>query len=258
MKRKENLWEEKRKTRDAVSQITCWCIVVAVHQRYGVGRERLERIAEAMARVQDEIGAVIDELGTAKGMVALAAKLGDVCRTDFAVPLNRAVKNRRELELRRDADLAATAAWECFAVALREVLGFGTERLNAVREEAQLNYRQFNEWYREDPMWAMKRLQHCAEQAMQQEVPIIQENDPEPGYNPAEQLEYQRAAEKNLQAALVARNRQRNLQSKAVNVLSDDARREAAMQVGMMGEERGHLPQRGKALGGRKVQVEHF
>ena len=92
MKRKPDLLDEKEKTQDAVAQITSWCIAVAVHQRYGVGRDRLERGAAGMA----------------------------------------------------------TAAWCCFAVGMRDVLGFGTERLNAVRAEALLNYRQFNEWARED------------------------------------------------------------------------------------------------------------
>lgn len=231
MKRKPDLLEEKEKTRDAVAQITCWCIAVAVHQKYGVGRDRLERVAAVMARVQNEIEAVIVEMGTPKGMAVLAAKLEGVCETEFRVPLNRAPKGRREMELRRDGDLAATAAWNCFAVGMREVLGFGTERLNGVRAEALGNYRQFNEWYREDPMWAMTKLQHCAEQAMRQEVPIVQEDDDAPLRGPAEQLEYQRAMEKNVHAAVIAQSARQNAKSKALNVLSDKARRAAAMEA---------------------------
>lgn len=61
MKRKPDLLDEKEKTQDAVAQITSWCIAVAVHQRYGVGRDRLERVAAVMARVQDEIAAIVED-----------------------------------------------------------------------------------------------------------------------------------------------------------------------------------------------------
>lgn len=231
MKRKPDLLEEKEKTRDAVAQITCWCIAVAVHQKYGVGRDRLERVAAVMARVQNEIEAVIVEMGTPKGMAVLADKLEGVCETEFRVPLNRAPRNWRERELRRTGDNAATAAWCCFAVGMRDVLGFGTERLNAVRAEALLNYRQFNEWAREDLEWALTRLQHCAEQAMRQEIPIIQEEEKEPVRGPIEELEMQRAIEKNVQAAVAEKMRRTHVKKKAVNVLSDKARQAAAMEA---------------------------
>lgn len=210
MKRKPDLLDEKDKTQDAVAQITSWCIAVAVHQRYGVGRDRLERVAAVMAKVQDEIAAIVEELGTAKGVAVLRDKLGGICETEFPVPLNRAPRNWREQELRRTGDTAATAAWCCFAVGMRDVLGFGTERLNAVRAEALLNYRQFNEWAREDLEWALTRLQHCAEQAMRQEI------------------------DKNIQAAVAERVRRAHVKKKAVNVLSDKARRAAAMEIEAM------------------------
>lgn len=187
MKRKPDLLDEKDKTQDAVAQITSWCIAVAVHQRYGVGRDRLERVAAVMAKVQDEIAAIVEELGTAKGMGVL-----------------------------------------------RDVLGFGTERLNAVRAEALLNYRQFNEWAREDLEWALTRLQHCAEQAMRQEIPIIQEAEKEPVRGPIEEIELQRAIDKNIQAAVAERVRRAHVKKKAVNVLSDKARRAAAMEIEAM------------------------
>lgn len=234
MKRKPDLLDEKDKTQDAVAQITSWCIAVAVHQRYGVGRDRLERVAAVMAKVQDEIAAIVEELGTAKGMAVLQDKLGGICETEFPVPLNRAPRNWREQELRRTGDTAATAAWCCFAVGMRDVLGFGTERLNAVRAEALLNYRQFNEWAREDLEWALTRLQHCAEQAMRQEIPIIQEAEKEPVRGPIEELEMQRAIEKNVQAAVAEKMRRTHVKKKAVNVLSDKARRAAAMEIEAM------------------------
>ena len=69
------------------------------------------------------------------------------------------------------------------------------------------------------------------QQAMRQEVPIVQEDDDAPLRGPAEQLEYQRAMEKNVHAAVIAQSARQNAKSKAVNVLSDKARRAAAMEA---------------------------
>lgn len=117
MKRKPDLLDEKDKTQDAVAQITSWCIAVAVHQRYGVGRDRLERVAAVMAKVQDEIAAIVEELGTAKGMGVLRDKLGGICETEFPVPLNRAPRNWREQELRRPGAALPSACGTCWALA---------------------------------------------------------------------------------------------------------------------------------------------
>lgn len=37
MKRKHDLLKEKDNTRDTVAQIAGWCLIVALHQRFGVG-----------------------------------------------------------------------------------------------------------------------------------------------------------------------------------------------------------------------------
>lgn len=41
MKRKHDLLKEKSKTRDAVGQISSWCLLIALHQRFGVGADRM-------------------------------------------------------------------------------------------------------------------------------------------------------------------------------------------------------------------------
>lgn len=60
MKRKHDLLKEKSKTRDAVGQISSWCLLIALHQRFGVGADRMERIAGKAEKLQKEIAAIID------------------------------------------------------------------------------------------------------------------------------------------------------------------------------------------------------
>lgn len=174
MKRKHDLLKEKSKTRDAVGQISSWCLLIALHQRFGVGADRMERIAGKAEKLQKEIAAIIDEHGTAAGIAEMQRRLDGICLTEMRVPLNRNTKNRREVELRMAADQTVTAMWCCFALAIHQTLGFGRDRLNRLHKETVENYRQFNEWNgsgsRDEQQYAFERRaiaqsKHCGQRS---------------------------------------------------------------------------------------------
>ena len=75
MKRKHDLLKEKSKTRDAVGQISSWCLLIALHQRFGVGADRMERIAGKAEKLQKEIAAIIDEKGQDAALDELKRRL---------------------------------------------------------------------------------------------------------------------------------------------------------------------------------------
>ena len=222
---KDNIQLAREKTRNSVADITGWCMVVALHQRFGMGRDRLERLAGAIDRIQDEVTAKMDTEGFAAGMEMLTRRAAEITDPAFRVPLNRAPKGRREQQLRMAGDEAASSLWCCWALALHEVYGFGGERLARLKAETQENYRQFNGWAREDMRWAMEKLKHCAEQAMRDTIDIVDEPDPKPDVITVGQAEKQ-LAEQLYRAAL----RKARGQS-AVNVLSDAARRAVAESI---------------------------
>lgn len=235
MKRKHDLLKEKSKTRDAVGQISSWCLLIALHQRFGVGADRMERIAGKAEKLQKEIAAIIDEHGTAAGIAEMQRRLDGICLTEMRVPLNRNTKNRREVELRMAADQTVTAMWCCFALAIHQTLGFGRDRLNRLHKETVENYRQFNEWNgngsRDEQQYAFERLRHCAEQALRSEVVIVQEND---DYDSRARL-WERQLEDSIKAgvhkAKVETKRKACVNALATNVLSDAARQQAALKV---------------------------
>lgn len=235
MKRKHDLLKEKSKTRDAVGQISSWCLLIALHQRFGVGADRMERIAGNAEKLQKEIAAIIDEHGTAAGIAEMQRRLDGICLTEMRVPLNRNTKNRREVELRMAADQTVTAMWCCFALAIHQTLGFGRDRLNRLHKETVENYRQFNEWNgsgsRDEQQYAFERLRHCAEQALRSEVVIVQEND---DYDSRARL-WERQLEDSIKAgvhkAKVETKRKARVNALATNVLSDAARQQAALKV---------------------------
>ena len=86
MKRKKSPWEERRSTREAVGQIASWCLIIALHQTEGVGRERLERVSGVVSGIQCEIAAIIDEEGTEAGIRALQKRLEGIGPTEMRVP----------------------------------------------------------------------------------------------------------------------------------------------------------------------------
>lgn len=170
---KTDLDTARTRTKDAVGQITSWCIIIAMHQKFGIGAARINRIAAAMNELQQRYVMELTHHPKADAMYWLRSKLPACCCADFPVPLNRVAKNRREEQLRMAANEAAGVAWCLFAIPLHEELGFGKDRLEALRQEAIGNYRQFNEWSREDKEWAWGRLKHCAEAAVREEMELV-------------------------------------------------------------------------------------
>ena len=235
MKRKHDLLKEKSKTREAVGQISSWCLLIALHQKFGVGADRMERIAGEAEKLQKEIAVIIDEHGTAAGIEEMQRRLDGICLTEMRVPLNRNTKNRREVELRMAADQTVTAMWCCFALAIHQTLGFGRDRLNKLHKETVENYRQFNEWSaggtEDDRMYAFEKLRHCAEQALRSEVIIVQENDDYDSRVRLWEQQVEDSIKEGVRKAKAEVKRKASVNALAANVLSDAARQRAALKV---------------------------
>lgn len=75
MKRKHDLLKEKSKTRDAVGQISSWCLLIALHQRFGVGADRM-----------DDMGAIIEGKAAAWELVE---EVDNYLQTNLGLNLNQ-------------------------------------------------------------------------------------------------------------------------------------------------------------------------
>lgn len=170
---KQTFEQARDATRESVSQIASFCILIAAHQTYSIGVVRHERVVKRMDALRKEFVAQMLTVKSAQAKQFLRDKLPAGTRADFPVPLNRWVRNRREEQLRMAADDAAGVAWVLFAVSYHEVLGWGRDRLNTLRQEAIDNYRQFGEWSREDKDWALDRLRRCAEAALHEDLEVV-------------------------------------------------------------------------------------
>ena len=134
MKKKMNLATEIDLTQDSVVQLTCWCGQIALHELWGLGRVRLDRITRRQEQLGNESLAVVmvpDRNGmpqTEKARQLRAEALPEGVPVEFRVPALRAPRTRREQQLKMVGDRAATMAWQLMALACVQELGFGAER----------------------------------------------------------------------------------------------------------------------------------
>lgn len=157
--------QEMAETKTAVAQLASWCLTVALHQEFGIGAGRLERLAKVLRRIQEENVAAVLSQGTEAAARQRKSWIQGKAQLDFPVPLLRAPRTRREKQLRMAGDEAAAIAWQIYAAGVIQEFEFGADRLERLRQAGRDNYRQFNEWAKEDGLEvAMERL--CAGASM--------------------------------------------------------------------------------------------
>lgn len=243
MKRKMSLEDELDVTRTSVAELTGWCITIALHDLFGIGRERLNRVNNRQRMLAEQSMAIMmqpNERGmpsTEKAQRMRAEALPESVPREFRVPALRAARNRREQQLKIVGDRAATMAWQLHARACMEVLGFGPDRLNRLYDEMRHNYDQMNTWGKEDGIdVAMERMRKCACDALKTDDIVVE--DVEDSKELAAQRQHYHAQEVEFlkRAALAATGRKSC--AKVLNVFDASAmdRKMAAVRDAAVGE----------------------
>ena len=177
-KNKMSLTTELDLTREGTAEMTRWCILIALHQSFGVGAARLNKI---LARAEKDVAMTVNDRGmpsTDRSLALRRSWMPEGVDPDFRVPVLRSPRTRREEQLRMAGDVAASMVWTLCAEACIEELGFGAGRLNRLKEEALANYRQVNEEGHTDGLdVAMEHLRRCAQAALKEDIMV--ENQPD-------------------------------------------------------------------------------
>lgn len=168
------------------TELVGWCCRVALHQEFGVGAKRWDRLESRMIEVSERCLEVCME-GEADGKCAGQRSretrlnwLPEGCPEELRIPLRRAPRGRKEQHIKIAEDRAATTTWQMLAIACAWELGFAAERLQRLYAATLENIRQLDEWAREDgPEVALERLRRCAEDACAQAVSVDNRNDDE-------------------------------------------------------------------------------
>ena len=143
-------------TRQAVGQIVGLCTTIALHQEFGVGKTRLERIKARIDELENQNTEVImtpDAYGRPSKDKAEAIReswLAGYVSSDYRIPMVRMPRGRKEQQYRIAGDRAAKIAWQVYAKAVIDVLHYGPDRLERLRKESHANYEQLNKWGHED------------------------------------------------------------------------------------------------------------
>ena len=171
---KKSFQAEMDDTQQAISQIVCWCTTIALHQEFGVGKTRLDRITDRMNQLEQQNTDVImtpDANGRPSKQRADAIReswLAGIVDSDYRVPMLRAPKNRKEEQYRIAGNRAAKIAWQIYAKAVIDTLHYGPDRMARLLKASRANYEQLNDWGHKDGMdVAMEMLRRCAADAMQ-------------------------------------------------------------------------------------------
>lgn len=125
---KKSFQTEMDDTQQAVSQIVCLCTTIALHQEFGVGKTRLDRITDRIHDLEDQNTEVImtpDANGRpskAKAEAIRESWLAGYVTSDYRIPMLRAPRGRKEQQYQIAGNKAARIAWtwipqELFAMA---------------------------------------------------------------------------------------------------------------------------------------------
>lgn len=183
-KNKMSLTTELDLTREGTAEMTRWCILIALHQSFGIGAARLNKIlarAEKLGQESLDIAMMVNDRGMSSTDRSLALRrswMPEGVDPDFRVPVLHSPRTRRQEQLRMAGNVAASMVWTLCAEACIEELGFGAVRLNRLKKEALANYRQMNEEGHTDGLdVAMEHLRRCAEDALKEEVTVDDQPD---------------------------------------------------------------------------------
>lgn len=163
--------------------MTRWCILIALHQSFGIGAVRLNKIlarAEALGQESLDVAMAVNDQDALDGQEPCFAAQLDAGERGPGLPGAGTAqpRTRREEQLRMAGDVAASMVWTLCAKACVEELGFGAGRLNRLKEETLANYRQVNEEGHADGLdVAMEHLRRCAQAALKED--IVVENQPD-------------------------------------------------------------------------------
>lgn len=130
---------EMAETKTSVAQLASWCLTVALHQAFGRGAGRLEKLAKVLRRLQDENVAAVLSQGEQAAARQRKGWIQGKAQLDFPVPLLRAPRTRREKQLRMAGDEAAAIAWQIYAAGVIQEFEFGADRLERLRQAGRDN-----------------------------------------------------------------------------------------------------------------------
>lgn len=157
------------------------CVTIALHEVFGLGRKRLEKVDKRRSEVNGEVLRIMAAGGRAhearrNAEAWLRSRLPKGTPWELLIPNAKGVaKKHTELKIKGAVDEAATLEWRVYAVACAEVLGFRAARMNRLYDATMDNYRQLNQWVLEEGVdVALEWFRRAAAQSYGTEVEVLE------------------------------------------------------------------------------------
>ena len=154
--KKMSLENRITQARNNAIDFTHACVTIALHEVFGLGRERLEKVNKRRNEVNGEVLRIMAKCGrpleaTQNAEAWLRSRMPQGTPWELLIPNAKGVaKTHTELKIKGAVDEAATLEWRVYAVACAEVLGFRAARMNRLYDATMDNYRQLNQWVLEE------------------------------------------------------------------------------------------------------------
>ena len=156
MKKKMSLENRITLAQNNAIDFTHACMTIALHEVFGLGRERLEKVDNRRSEVNGEVLRIMAASGRAhearqNAEAWLRSRMPQGTPWELRIPNAKGVARKHaELKIKGAVDEAATLEWRVYAVACAEVLGFRAARMNRLYDATMDNYRQLNQWVLEE------------------------------------------------------------------------------------------------------------
>ena len=180
MKKKMSLENRITLAQNNAIDFTHACMTIALHEVFGLGRERLQKVDKRRSEVNGEVLRIMAECGwpleaKQNAEAWLRSRMPEGTPWELLIPNAKGVaKTHAELKIKSAVDEAATVEWRVYAVACAEVLGFRAARMNRLYDATMDNYRQLNQWVLEEGVdVALEWFRRAAAQGYGTEVEVL-------------------------------------------------------------------------------------
>ena len=181
MKKKMSLENRITLAQNNAIDFTHACVTIALHEVFGLGRERLQKVDKRRSEVNGEVLRIMAESGRAhearqNAEAWLRSRMPQGTPWELRIPNAKGVARKHaELKIKGAVDEAATLEWRVYAVACAEVLGFRAARMNRLYDATMDNYRQLNQWVLEEGVdVALEWFRRAAAQGYGTEVEVLE------------------------------------------------------------------------------------
>lgn len=135
-----------QENREAAAQVIALCFLVGLHDRYGTGKERLDRVQNAANGELDRFTLNKRAVGMERAKKKLNEELEGLYDGNFVLPVTKTPKTNRDWALLGEQRDAADIVVKCYALGTRKALGFGAERLAGAIKATEEVFREFASW----------------------------------------------------------------------------------------------------------------